>query len=112
MSNNPNTTNDLVQALRQAGEELARQISDASSLNVETYFTIVGEKTDPQMIASTLIELDGDTKMVIPLRREGSALVRDKDLLDLHQASVNSAIAYRAKLFDQIMDVARQVRGR
>jgi hypothetical protein len=113
MSDNPNqTTSDLMQALRQAGQELARQISDASALHVETYITIVDEDSGEQLIASTEINLDGDTRVVIPVRREGNTLVRDMDLLELHQVSVDNAIAYRAKLVDQIMEVARQVRGR
>ena len=114
MSDEPkkNVTTDLIQALRQAGEELARQLSDASELKVTTSFTIVGENTPPELVASTSIALDGDTDVVIPLRREGNTLVRDVELLELHQVSVNNAIAYRAKLVEQILEVARQVRGR
>jgi len=116
MSNDPGKNNkvttDLVQALRQAGQELARQISDASGLQVQTFFTVVGENTEPALVASTKIELDGDTDTVIPLRREADSLVRDIDLLELHQVSVENAIAYREKLLDQILDLARQARTR
>jgi hypothetical protein len=116
MSNDPGTNNkvttDLVQALRQAGQELARQISDASALQVQTFFTVVGENTEPVLVASTKIELDGDTETVVPLKREGDTLVRDLDLLELHQTSVENAIAYRDKLVDQILDIARQARTR
>jgi hypothetical protein len=106
------TTSDLMQALRQAGQELARQISDASALHVETYIAIVDEDSGEQLIASTDINLDGDTRVVIPVRREGNTLVRDMELLELHQVSVDNAVAYRAKLVDQIIQVARQVRSR
>lgn len=116
MSNNPQTskkvTSDLVTALRQAGEELARQISDVSAVQVKTFYTIVGENTTPELLASTEIQLDGDTETIVPLRREGNVLVRDLELLELHHVSVENAVTYREKLVNQIMEVARQARSR
>jgi hypothetical protein len=114
MSDESNKTSkpDLMQALREVGEELARQLKDATAVNIETYITVVGERAGEELVASTSIELDGDTKMLVPVRREGNTLVRDVELLQLHQLSVDNAIAYRAKLVDRIMEVARQVRSR
>jgi hypothetical protein len=115
MGDNPeNQTNvDLGEALRSAAQELARQINDASELTVETKYIVLEESEEPTLVARTTIELDGDTEVVIPMRREASgALVRDEGLLEFHLGNVENAIAYRANLLDTILEVARTVRSR
>lgn len=110
-------TQDLTQALRQAAAKLAEQLSDASSLVVSTRWIEVGEDdptdfTKAKLAAYTEIALDGDTTLVIPMRRESGVLVRDDALLEHHLNSVKNAIEYRQRLLDAMFDLAKQVRSR
>ncbi len=116
MANQPPTT-DLPTALRRAGEELARQISDATELQIETKWVMAAENgdvrwEDAKPVARTTISLDGDSELIIPMKKEGDMLVIRQDLLDLHQGNVQSARAYREKIYDLILSVAREISGR
>ena len=111
------TAIDLPAALKKAGEELARQISDATELLVDTKYVLVDDtgnvdwnKSTP--VARTVVKLDGDTELIIPMTKQGDTLVLRKDLLELHNNSVTSARAYREKLYDMMMSVAREIAGR
>jgi hypothetical protein len=113
----PKKTQDLQVALRQAAATLAEQLSDATSLKVDTLYVKVGddgsyEFKDARPVASTTIELDGDTTMVIPLRDENGVLVRDDALLEVHLDSVKNAIEYRQKLLEALFNLVRQPRER
>ncbi len=114
---NGTTITDLTTALKKAGEELAKQISDASELTVETKWVMANENGDvdwntAKPVARTIIMLDGDSELIIPMTKEGEALVVRHDLLALHEANVANARAYREKLFDMIYNTAREIRGR
>jgi hypothetical protein len=111
------TAPDLLTSLRRAGEELAKQINDATELTVETKFVVIDEdgsvdwsKVVP--IARTTVKLDGDTELIVPLSRQGDNLVVRKDLLELHDSNVANARAYREKLYDMIVGVAHEITGR
>jgi hypothetical protein len=117
MSDNPQKTSDLQKALRQAAAALAEQISDASALTVETRWVEIGDSetfntADSRLAASTTIQLDGDTSLVVPLRRENGVLVRDENLLQLHLESVEKAIQYRKDLLATIVSAVQQIRER
>ena len=117
MAEETKTTNDLQAALRQAAASLAHQISEATALEVKTLWVEVSDDgaykfEDARPVASTRIELDGDTTLTIPMRRENGVLVRDDDLLELHLGSVSNAVEYRYKILDAILNVVRQVRTR
>ena len=110
-------TQDLQVALRQAASTLAQQLSDASSLKVETLYVKIGDDgttnfKEARPVASTTIELDGDTTMIIPVRDEGGILVRDDALLELHLNSVKSAIEYRQQLLEAMFNLVRPPRDR
>ncbi len=111
------TTTDLATALKKAGEELAKQISDASELQVETKWVLADEKGDvdwnaAKPAARTTIKLDGDSELIVPMSKEGDTLVVRKDLLALHEANVANARAYREKLYDMIYTAAKELGGR
>lgn len=111
------TTSDLTTALKNAGQELAKQISDASELKVETKWVMASESGDvdwntARPVARTIVQLDGDSELIIPMTKEGDALVIRRDLLLLHEGNVANARAYREKLYDIILSVAREIRGR
>jgi hypothetical protein len=111
------TTTDLATALKKAGEELAKQISDASELQVETKWVLADEKGDVDWTAAkpaarTTVKLDGDSELIVPMSKEGDTLVVRKDLLALHETNVANARAYREKLYDMIYKAAMELGGR
>ena len=111
------TTTDLTTALKKAGEDLAKQISDASELQIVTKWVMADENGDvdwatAKPVARTVINLDGDSELIIPMTKEGGTLIVRQDLLALHETNVANARAYREKLYDMIYNVARELRGR
>ena len=54
--------------------------------------------------AQTIIELDGDTKTIVPMRRSDTGgLVLDDALFDFHQSNVTAAIEYRARILNALL---------
>jgi hypothetical protein len=114
---NQTPTNDLPTALRKAAQELARQISEATTLEVVTKWVIAAENgavdwEAARPVARTRVQLDGDSELIIPMAKEGDSLVIRQDLLAMHESNVQNARGYREKLYDMILDVAREIRAR
>jgi len=110
-------TPDLTTALKKAAEELAKQLSDASELRVETLWVLADSNGDvnweaAKPVALTTIQLDGDSKLIVPMTKEGENFILRRDLLNVHEGNVQSARAYREKIYDIIMEVVKEVRGR
>jgi hypothetical protein len=62
-----------------------------------------------KLVARTVIGLDGDTKIVIPMRASASGeLAIDNELLDLHQKNATTAIEYRARILDALLGLLPQ----
>lgn len=110
---------DLETTVRNAAQKFAKALEDATELRVQTEYVEVGDQDavdfdkDRRPIARTVIKLDGDTEVIIPMpRAETGALERDEALLDLHLSNVTSAIEYRTSLLDALLSVVRQARSR
>jgi hypothetical protein len=115
MADEMTKTSNLQEALKQAASKLAEQISEATQLNVQTFTTLIdedGKAAKPQLVAETTIDLDGDTKLTIPMRKDAGALVVEAGLLELHLGSVQNAIKYRETLLQNILNVVKTVRER
>lgn len=111
------TTTDLTTALKKAGAELAKQISDATELHIETKWVLADEDGDvdwqtAKPAALTTISLDGDSELTVPMTNEGGILVVRRDLLELHETNVANARFYREKLYDMIYNAALELSGR
>lgn len=104
--------NELMNALKTAAEKIADYVGKAATLTVETeYVELDSGATDfsaAKPVASTIIKLDGDCKTVVPMRRtESGALQTDESLYDLHQRNVATAIDYRAKMMNAMLQTLR-----
>jgi hypothetical protein len=116
MTPQPPQTNDLRSALESAGRKLATALNDMQALEVQTKWVevksgVLSEDT-AHLVASTRIELDGDTTVIVPLKDENGALVLDQALFDLHRTSVEDAIQYRTQMIQMVVDFVRQARPR
>jgi hypothetical protein len=110
---------DLETTVRNAAYKFAKALEDATELTVQTEYVEVGVQgavdfeKDRRPIARTVIKLDGDTEVIIPMTRtDAGALERDATLLELHLSNVSSAIEYRNSLLNALLSVVRQLRSR
>jgi hypothetical protein len=110
---------DLETTVRNAAQKFAKALEDAAELTVQTEYVEVGDQgavdfeTGRKPIARSVIKLDGDTEVIIPVvRTDAGALEHDATLLDLHLSNVSSAIEYRSSLLDALLSVVRQPRSR
>jgi hypothetical protein len=104
--------NELTNSLKIVAEKVAGYVSKAAELSVETQYIEVGtnevnfEAAHPA--ASTVIKLDGDCKSVIPVRRtESGSLEVDAALFELHERNVATAIDYRTRMMDALLQTLR-----
>jgi hypothetical protein len=102
--------NELETAIRNAATSVAKYVKDASMMTVETRYVEVGAKgaekfEDARPIARTTIRLDGDSEIIAPLHmNEAGVLEVDSGLFDLHQRNVNTAIEYRARILNALLE--------
>ena len=119
---------ELEDTVRDAALKFAEALRDASELNVQTIFVQTenhGELkfNDSGMtefdyalpiarIARSIIKIDGDSEMIIPMKVTDAGLERDEALLDLHTQNVSSAIEYRKNLLEALLSVIQGTRSR
>lgn len=109
--------NELTNALKSAAEKIAIYVDKVSTLTVQTEYVeldaaaVSFENAKP--VASTVIKLDGDCKTVVPMRRnEAGVLVTDDALYELHERNVATAIEYRARMMNAMLQSLREAIGR
>ncbi|MEN9938843.1 MAG: hypothetical protein RLZZ387_5422 [Chloroflexota bacterium] len=129
--------NEAETVLREVAGDLIRYIKNASELVVETRYSQVVSNSDAQAApapaasgdseeseslqraraesragAVTVIQLDGDSVAVVPLRLSSTGdMLLDRDLLEEHQRNVAAATQYRAQILQSLVGLL-QSRGR
>ena len=103
--------NKLRAALKTLGEKIEQFADDVSTLEVRTYVSDRLDQidSDPQFFttaeprALTHIDLDGDTRVVVPM----NAGELDEALWRVHVETVAQAQAHREAMFRTVMDLVR-----
>ena len=109
---------DLESSVRTAAQKLAKALEEATELTVETQWVEVGDDgavswDDARPVSKTVIALDGDTTMTVPMKRSAEGtLESDTELLALHMRNVQAAIDYRNGLLESLMSIIREARPR
>lgn len=110
------STNNLQSTVKNVANKLAKALSDATALTVETryFLTNASEKAEGDerghLLARTVMQADGDTEMAIPMvRGEDGQLTANRELLELHTNNVKTALEYRANLLDSLLNAARSL---
>lgn len=103
---------DLETSLKNVASQVAGYVKDVATLTVETRVVRVDAETatdfsQARPAVRTVIKLDGDSEAVLPLQAGEAGLVVDKALFELHQRSVETAIAYRAKMLESLLGLFR-----
>jgi hypothetical protein len=109
--------NELEQTLKNVAVKIGQYVEDAATLTVQTdYLTVrtdAGADFNQSLPAAlTIIKLDGDNKTVIPVRAKDAGPVEvESAIFDLHQQNVKTAIDYRARILQALLDALKQIRG-
>lgn len=107
--------NELNVALKNAAEKIVKYVDNVATMSVETRFVEVGGANAADFkaaapAASTTIRLDGDCSAVLPMRRRADTneLEVDTSMFELHQRNVETAIEYRTKMMDALLQTLKQ----
>jgi hypothetical protein len=104
--------NEFNNALKSAAEKIAKYVDNIATMTVETRYVDLDQKVSFEQAlpaARTEIRLDGDCATILPVRKnEAGATVVDGDLFDMHQQNVATAIDYRARMMDALLQTFKQ----
>ena len=104
--------NEINNALKSAAQKIAKYVDNVATMTVETRYVDLGETVDfgkALPAARTEIRLDGDCATVLPVRKnEVGTLLVDSDLFAMHQQNVATAIDYRARMMDALLQTFKQ----
>ncbi len=101
--------NELENSIRNAAEQVVRYIAQASEMKVETAYVQIGPNGETDFAqakpaARTVIKLDGDSSIVVPLRStQNGGLEIDSELLSIHERAVTTTIEYRSKILQSLL---------
>lgn len=105
---------ELENSIRAAAEKVAQYVEDAATMEVKTYYVLVGAASAPDMEkdrpgAYTMVKLDGDSKTVVPMRegRDG-AIELDGTLFEIHERNVSTATEYRARVLNSLIGLLQR----
>lgn len=104
--------NEMSNALKTAAEKIVSYVNNVSTMTVETRFVELNsgaaDFSTAQPAACTVIRLDGDCSAVLPMRRtESGTLEVDTSLVEMHQRNVQTAIEYRQKMMQALLEAIK-----
>lgn len=104
--------NEFNTALKSAAQKIAMYVDNVATMTVETRYVDLGESVDfgkALPAARTEIRLDGDCATVLPVRKnEVGVFVVDGDMFAMHQQNVATAIDYRTRMMDALLQTLKQ----
>jgi len=94
---------DLQSIVRDVADHISRIVKDVEKIEIVTKYVEIdaagaADFGTARPAAQTTIKVDGDTELILPMRRTAEGLTLDASLLQVHQSSVMAAIEYRAKI--------------
>jgi hypothetical protein len=108
---------ELTNTLKRVAEKIASYVDAAAKLEVKTSYVEVGGSTvtfeNPKVAASTVIKMDGDSEVIVPVQRGGDGqMLVDSAIFELHERNVATAIEYRAKMMQSLLQAFRDTLNR
>jgi hypothetical protein len=109
--------NGLENAIKSAADKIAHYVQDVAEMKVETLYVRVGadgptDFSQARPLAQTVVSLDGDSKIILPLREaEAGRFEVDAGLFDVHQRNVTTAIEYRARIMSALLSALQSLRS-
>lgn len=112
--NQPTVTNPTAeQSIRTTLQKLAAALGDVQGLTVTTSVRVLdttsGVSIDKETVevAKTVINLDGDREVYVPVIIDAGALHVPQTIYDLHERHVSEASAYRKQLLEVLVDFVK-----
>jgi hypothetical protein len=104
--------NELNNMVKSAAEKVAGYVKDAACMTVETRFIDLdgstGDYDQSKPAARTVIRLDGDCSSVVPVRHTADGAYQiDEELFSLHERNVSTAIDYRSRMMEALLQLLR-----
>jgi hypothetical protein len=101
---------EMKEAIKNAADQIAKYVQDAATMAVETKYVEMGAAgfDEAKLAARSIVKLDGDSETVLPMKRtESGGLEVDAAVFELHQQNVQTAIDYRAKILNSLINLLR-----
>ncbi|MFZ5879209.1 MAG: hypothetical protein ACOY0R_07555 [Chloroflexota bacterium] len=100
---------ELREAIKTSANRIAEYVKDAAQMVVETSYVELGAASfdGAKLAARTEINLDGDSRNVIPMQPGETKLEVDMAVFEVHQQNVSAAIEYRARMMDALLGLLR-----
>jgi hypothetical protein len=105
---------NLDDSIRAAAEKVRQYVEDAAEMQVSTFYVLTGTGDVSQLAtqrpgAYTEVKLDGDSKVVVPMRqgRDG-AMELDEALFTIHERNVQAATEYRARVLNALIGLLQR----
>jgi hypothetical protein len=101
--------NELREAIKTSANRIAEYVKDVSQMVVETSYVELGATSfeNAKLAARTEVNLDGDSKNIIPMQQGESKLEVDMAVFEVHQQNVSAAIEYRTKMMNSLLSLLR-----
>jgi hypothetical protein len=106
--------NNLDDTIRQAAAKVLQYVEDAATLQVRTFYVLTGaeelSKLDGERPgAFTEVKLDGDCKVVVPMRKgRDDSMELDEALFSIHERNVQVATEYRARVLGAMIGLLQR----
>jgi hypothetical protein len=100
-------------AIRRALQSIAELINDGSGLTVETKVQVINASGDVRVagdkvtVARTVISIDGDRDVVVPVLLDAGDLRVPDAVYQLHERHVAEAMAYRKEILATLVEFVR-----
>jgi hypothetical protein len=104
------TSPELKEALKNAADTIAKYVENVATMTVETLYVEIGGDADKAKLAArSIVKLDGDSQTVLPMKQgpDGSGLVVDTVVYEMHQQNVQTAIDYRTGMLASLIGLLR-----
>lgn len=105
---------NLEDSMREAAAKVRQYVEDAAVMQVRTFYVLTSSEPlsdiDPERPgAFTEVKLDGDTKVVVPMRKgRDDSMELDEALFNIHERNVAMATNYRAQVLNALMGLLQR----
>jgi hypothetical protein len=105
---------NLDDSIREAAAKVREYVEDAAVMQVRTFYVLTGTEELAKLDAErpgafTEVKLDGDTKVVVPMRKgRDDTMELDEALFSIHERNVQSATDYRARVLGALIGLLQR----
>jgi hypothetical protein len=105
---------NLDDSIREAAAQVRKYVEDAAVMQVRTFYVLTGAEDLSKLDAErpgafTEVKLDGDSKVVVPMRKgRDDSMELDEALFTIHERNVQSATEYRAKVLNALIGLLQR----